>query len=72
MYEGLALGIHLPAGWLWPTLIFFGLIIFGALLVLLLVSGARFDDRGSNYVPTTTGTCEPFCGARTPVPGFPN
>ncbi|APA95996.1 hypothetical protein [Nocardia seriolae] len=72
MFEGLALGIHLPAGWLWPTLIFFGLIVFAALLVLLLVSGARFDDGASHYVPPTVGSCEPFCGARTPAPGISN
>ncbi|MEV6095684.1 hypothetical protein [Nocardia sp. NPDC051981] len=72
MFEGLALGVHLPAGWLWPALVFFGSIICLGLLVLLLISGARFDDHASRYVPTTTSTCEPFCGARTPVPGYPN
>ncbi|WP_405485571.1 hypothetical protein [Nocardia sp. NBC_00511] len=70
--EGLALGIHLPPGWLWPALVFFGAILFMALLVLLLISGARFDDRSANYVPTTTSTCEPFCGARHEAPIVPN
>ncbi|WP_330185217.1 hypothetical protein OHB26_17485 [Nocardia sp. NBC_01503] len=62
--EGLVLGVHLPAGWLWPALVIFGLIVCTALLVLLLVSGARFDDQ-SHIVPSTPGPCEPFCGART-------
>ncbi|WP_067572982.1 hypothetical protein [Nocardia acidivorans] len=68
--EGLMLGIHLPAGWLWPALIIFGLVVFGALLVLLLVSGARFDE--SHVVPSTPGPCEPFCIARTVAPASSN
>lgn len=72
MFEGLALGVHLPTGWLWPALVVFGGILCVALLVLVLVSGARFDDGTSRYVPTTTGTCQPFCGSGAPVPGFPN
>ncbi|MFF2556102.1 hypothetical protein ACFVUS_34185 [Nocardia sp. NPDC058058] len=69
--EGLMLGIHLPAGWLWPALIIFGLVVFAALLVLLLVSGARFDDQ-SHVVPSTPGPCEPFCGGRTASPVYQN
>ncbi|MFC9996739.1 hypothetical protein [Nocardia sp. NPDC127526] len=69
-YEGLVLGAHLPAGWLWPALILMGLILFGALAVLLLVSGARFDDM-SHVVPATPGPCAPFCYTdTTPAPGY--
>ncbi|MFD7844470.1 hypothetical protein ACFV4K_16215 [Nocardia sp. NPDC059764] len=71
MFEGLALGVHLPTGWLWPALVVFGGILGTALLVLMLVSGARFDDRESRYVPTTTGSCQPFCGTGTLAPGLP-
>lgn len=60
MYEGLVLGAHLPSGWLWPALILIGLVIFGGLLILLLVSGARFEDQ-SYLVPAQPGPCEPFC-----------
>ncbi|MBF6178138.1 Uncharacterised protein [Nocardia otitidiscaviarum] len=62
MYEGAILGAHLPSGWLWPALILFGGVVFVALLVLLLVSGARFDDHQGGISPTPTpGSCAPFC-----------
>lgn len=60
--EGLVLGAHLPSGWLWPALILFGSVVFVALVVLLLVSGARFDDPQGSYSPTPIpGSCQPFC-----------
>ncbi|WP_067688230.1 hypothetical protein [Nocardia jejuensis] len=65
--EGVMLGMHLPHGWLWPALIFFGGVVFVALLVLLLVSGARFDDQ-TNTTPTSPGPCAPFCLTETPAP----
>ncbi|MBL1076116.1 hypothetical protein JK358_17090 [Nocardia sp. 2] len=67
MYEGLVLGAHLPTGWLWPALILIGLILAAGLLVLLLVSGARFDEP-SYTPPSTPGPCEPFCSMRNQAP----
>lgn len=55
------LGEFMPAGWLGPMLVVFGLGLFVALLVLLLVSGAHFADQKSPVL-TTPGTCAPFCG----------
>ncbi|MEV6767124.1 hypothetical protein AB0N05_00675 [Nocardia sp. NPDC051030] len=68
--EGLMLGVHLPSGWLWPALIVFGGVVFVGLLVLLLVSGARFDEP-SSVVPSTPGSCQPFCGTSTLAPANP-
>lgn len=67
--EGLVLGAHLPSGWLWPALILMGSVIFVALLVLLLVSGARFDDPQGGISPTPPpGSCAPFCTEQVNVP----
>ncbi|NNH69811.1 hypothetical protein HLB23_08015 [Nocardia uniformis] len=71
MYGGLVLGAHLPSGWLWPALILFGGVVFVALAVLLLVSGARFEDQQGGYSPTPSpGSCAPFCTepVHAPVP----
>ncbi|MFI1911709.1 hypothetical protein [Nocardia sp. NPDC020380] len=71
MFEGVMLGVHLPAGWLWGGLVFFGLILGAGLLVLLLVSGARFDEQ-SPAVSPTPGPCAPFCISSTPpTPSYP-
>ncbi|WP_405134917.1 hypothetical protein [Nocardia sp. NBC_01388] len=68
MFDSLVLGTHLPSGWLWPAMIFFGLVVFAALLVLLLVGGARFDDH-PNVVPSTPVSCAPFsCATTAPAP----
>lgn len=66
------LGDFMPAGRLGPMVVMFGLLLFVALLVLLLVSGAHFTDEKSPVL-TTPGTCAPFCGdapspMRTPPP----
>ncbi|WP_067893133.1 hypothetical protein [Nocardia vaccinii] len=56
------LGEHMPGGFIGPLLVVFGLVVAVALLVLLLVSGAHFDDQQSSVL-TTPGTCAPFCAA---------
>ncbi len=53
---------HMPGGFLGPAVIVFGLVVAVALLVLLLVSGAHFDDQRSSVL-TTPGICAPFCAA---------
>jgi|GEM_PF-7037437 hypothetical protein len=60
------LGDHMPAGWLGPMFVAFGMGVFVALMVLLLVSGAHFADENSPAL-TKPGTCAPFCGA-VPAP----
>ena len=65
------MGEFMPAGWLGPMLVMFGLVVFASLLVLLLVSGAHFADEKSPVL-TTPGTCAPFCGdAPSPMPTPP-
>lgn len=62
------LGEHMPGGFVGPLLVVFGFIIAVAILVLVLVNGAHFDDQQSSVL-TTPGTCAPFCAA-TPTPTF--
>ncbi|WP_067667695.1 hypothetical protein [Nocardia miyunensis] len=68
------LGEHMPGGFIGPLLIAFCLVIAAALVVLLLVSGAHFNDQQSSVL-TTPGTCAPFCAAdptATPSPAHPS
>ncbi|WP_328396597.1 hypothetical protein [Nocardia sp. NBC_00416] len=46
--------------WLWPTLLIFGLVVGGALVVMVLVSTADFGDEPAQVTPTP-GPCQPFC-----------
>lgn len=55
--------------WLWPTLLVFGFVIGVALVVMVLVSSADFDEEPARVTPTP-GACAPFC-TNTPVPPAP-
>ncbi|MEV0361693.1 hypothetical protein ACIBEK_23720 [Nocardia fusca] len=46
--------------WLWPTLLIFGLVVGGALLVMILVSTADFGEQPAQVTPTP-GQCQTFC-----------
>ncbi|MGW5388016.1 hypothetical protein [Nocardia sp. NPDC003963] len=46
--------------WLWPTLLIFGLVVGGAILVMILVSTADFGNDPAEVAPTTGG-CPGFC-----------
>ncbi|MQY28591.1 hypothetical protein [Nocardia aurantia] len=57
----------LPSGWWTLAVVVFGFVVFLALLIMLLVSGSKFHDPPGS-VPTTPGSCYPFCTATSAAP----
>ncbi len=68
---GMFFGEHMPPGWLGPALVFLGILLSIALLVMLLVSGAHFDNDPTTVPVTTPGSCQPFCTTTTADPAQP-
>ncbi|MEU4311951.1 hypothetical protein [Nocardia sp. NPDC024068] len=56
--------------WLWPTVLIFGLVVGGAIVVMILVSTADFGSEPAPAGTPTPGPCQPFC-TNAPAPPAP-
>ncbi|MCM6775851.1 hypothetical protein NDR87_17585 [Nocardia sp. CDC159] len=68
---GMFFGERMPPGWLIPAVVFLGFLLALALILMLLVAGANFDDDPTIVPLTTPGSCEPFCTRPTSAPVVP-
>jgi Trk-type K+ transport system membrane component len=58
---------HRQPRWGWIVLLLLAVVLF-ALMVLVLVSTGDFGDGSTTPVPSTPGSCQPFCTGSSGAP----